>query len=457
VVLYFDDPNQSIEPHVRASAEVPTLTDEQIVSLEEFRRFSSFLPSEDSSENSDNRPLLDATAAPIAASPKDTAPSVSATAPRPQAQNPLKKVDIGLPSLEGQISALITSQSDAEEAFPEAYIQAILIKALDLSKENEARIPRSVTKEEVDEISKEFEERLRNLEEERLIHKDEMIQLRRKIVQVSDDATKKNLEERVTELEKTNGLLMAEYMKHEMILKEQQSIMGTPSYSRFYLSLRSKLEQIFLGCKVVAGGVAAPDTFTVAQKLLGFVQLVGSNIPLPAANFFATGALVLNTGFGSVQGNKVDRNASLVVGSKEMDEVIETVARRLALTFGEQLDCITPESAWRLGECASQEIVAYLWTSNVEEKHGDELVELLISVVVKIEPEDSSKATKVTEKAKGLARSAWDTINQPFNFNTDISTNNPNDGWTSDGIFHRTGILVVREGTDLGFLYFFTC
>jgi len=358
----------------------------------------------------------------------------------------------------------------ASNPAPTAIDTSIIVEeVLEKIKVNESTLEKAKEqKKPLDEISRQFEERLKTLEKERMseviVTESELTRLRAEISKTEDFAVKKELEARVARLEKDQEILMSEFNQRQQNLKEQQYIMRTRSSANFYRSLQNKLQQIFLGCKVVSSGIAAGDTFTAGEKVLQYVQLAGSSIPLPGADVVGYVAQAASYGLGMIQGNKVDRNASLTVSMREMDEVTETVARRLTFAFEEQLNFIPPESAWLLGECASKEIVAHLWTNNVDE-NSDTLVDQFVSVVVKIEAEEQSSSGKVKmmkekmstffSRVKDLAVSAWEKINQPFNFNTDIPTST-GDKWTSDGIFHRSGIFVNKDGKEM-ILFCFGC
>ena len=96
--------------------------------------------------------------------------------------------------------------------------------------------------------------------------------------------------------------------------------------------------------------------------------------------------------------------------------------------FGEQLNFVSGESAWLLGECASREIVAHLWTKGIiaaaaaaQDNEVEFLVGQLVSAVSQIEGEDESgvlKERKVKEKvsnylskAKIVSGPAWEKLN----------------------------------------------
>jgi len=111
---------------------------------------------------------------------------------------------------------------------------------------------------------------------------------------------------------------------------------------------------------------------------------------------------------------------------RDLDTVTETVGRRLTLMFGEQLNFVSGESAWLLGECASREIVAHLWTKGIitaaaQDNEVESLVDQLVSAVSQIEGEDESgvlkertvkhKMSNYLSKAKIVSGSAWEKLN----------------------------------------------
>jgi len=87
--------------------------------------------------------------------------------------------------------------------------------------------------------------------------------------------------------------------------------------------------------------------------------------------------------------------------------------------FGEQLNFVSGESAWLLGECASREIVAHLWTKGIintaaaQDNEVESLVGQLVSAVSQIEGEDKSgvlKERNVKEKVSNYN----ETLPSPF-------------------------------------------
>ena len=93
--------------------------------------------------------------------------------------------------------------------------------------------------------------------------------------------------------------------------------------------------------------------------------------------------------------------------------------------FGEQLNFVSGESAWLLGECASREIVAHLWTKGIitaaAQDNEVESLGQLVSAVSQIEGEDESgvlkertvkhKMSNYLSKAKIVSGSAWEKLN----------------------------------------------
>ena len=138
--------------------------------------------------------------------------------------------------------------------------------------------------------------------------------------------------------------------------------------------------------------------------------------------------------------------------------------------FGEQLNFVSGESAWLLGECASREIVAHLWTKGiiaaaaaVQDNEIESLVGQLVSAVSQIEGEDESgvlkernvkeKVSNYVSKAKIVSGPAWEKLNGGagwIKFSTEIPTST-GDKWTADGVFHRAGIVVEKGDGNVSF------
>ena len=146
---------------------------------------------------------------------------------------------------------------------------------------------------------------------------------------------KQELEKRVSKLEAAQDQLMSEYEARQEVVREQQAIMRTVSYSNFYRSLQNKLQQVFLGCKVVSKGINTNNDTPSSTAVLQYVDVAGSTLLLPPAYF----NLAKTTAASS-------SSSSLTVSMRELDEVTETVARRLTQMVGEQLSFVTGESAW---------------------------------------------------------------------------------------------------------------
>ena len=113
---------------------------------------------------------------------------------------------------------------------------------------------------------------------------------------------------------------------------------------------------------------------TAIPLILQYVDVAGSNLLLPPANF--------NLGATAPSSS----SSSLTVSTRELDTLTETVGRKLTLVFGEQLNFVSGESAWLLGECASREIVAHLWTKGItstaaQDNEVESLVVRLVSAV----------------------------------------------------------------------------
>ena len=138
--------------------------------------------------------------------------------------------------------------------------------------------------------------------------------------------------------------------------------MRSVSYFNFYRSVQNKLQQVFLGCKVVSKGInnhCTGDSGGAAATILQYVDIAGSSLLLPPANFNLGNTVTATAPSSS------SPSLSLTVSMRDLDTVTETVGRRLTLMFGEQLNFVSGEFAWLLGECASREIVAHLWTKGI--------------------------------------------------------------------------------------------
>ena len=119
-------------------------------------------------------------------------------------------------------------------------------------------------------------------------------------------------------------------------------IMRSVSYSNFYRSVQNKLQQVFLGCKVVSKGInnhhnTSDSGSAGPAAILQYVDVAGSSLLLPPANF--------NLG-NTPTATPSPPSSSLTVSMRELDTVTETVGRRLTLMFGEQLNFVSGECAW---------------------------------------------------------------------------------------------------------------
>ena len=189
-------------------------------------------------------------------------------------------------------------------------------------------------------------------------------------------------------------------------------IMRSVSYSNFYRSVQNKLQQVFFGCKVVSKGInnhCTGDSGGAAATILQYVDIAGSSLLLPPANFNLGNTVTATAPSSS------SPSSSLTVSMRDLDTVTETVGRRLTLMFGEQLNFVSGEFAWLLGECASREIVAHLWTKGIitttaaQDNEVESLVVQLVSAVSQIEGEDESgvlKERKVKEKVSNYLSKA---------------------------------------------------
>ena len=222
-----------------------------------------------------------------------------------------------------------------------------------------------------------------------------------------------------------------------------------------------------MGARVVSKGINNTNTSdsgpnaTAIPLILQYVDVAGSNLLLPPANF--------NLGTTAPSSS----SSSLTVSMRELDTLTETVGRKLTLMFGEQLNFVSGESARLLGECASREIVAHLWTKGIttttaQDNEVESLVGQLVRAVSQIEGEDESgvlKERKVKEKvsnylskAKIVSGPAWEKMNGGagwIKFGTEIPTST-GDKWTADGVFHRAG-SVVEKGDGNGSFLFLSC
>ena len=114
------------------------------------------------------------------------------------------------------------------------------------------------------------------------------MRLQDEISRTKDAAMKQELEKRVSKLEAAQEQLMDEYEARQEILREQQVIMRSVSYSNFYRSVQNKLQQVFLGCKVVTKGINnnyTSDSASATSSILQYVDVAGSSLLLPPANF----------------------------------------------------------------------------------------------------------------------------------------------------------------------------
>jgi len=110
-------------------------------------------------------------------------------------------------------------------------------------------------------------------------------------------------------------------------------IMRSVSYSNFYRSVQNKLQQVFLGCKVVSKGInnhhnTSDSGSAGPAAILQYVDVAGSSLLLPPANF--------NLGNTATASAPSSSSSSLTVSMRDLDTVTETVGRRLTLMFGEK-------------------------------------------------------------------------------------------------------------------------
>ena len=84
----------------------------------------------------------------------------------------------------------------------------------------------------------------------------------------------------MSKLEAAQEQLMDEYEARQEILRERQMIMRSVSYPNFYRSVQNKLQQVFLGCKVVSKGINNNHTSDSgsAAAILQYVDVAGSSL-----------------------------------------------------------------------------------------------------------------------------------------------------------------------------------
>jgi len=348
-----------------------------------------------------------------------------------------------------QEKCLSALNSLEQENVPE---QALLSKMFEDLQEEEARtLSQEAFQQDGTKAEREIQERIRQL---KLLQAEERRRFRAKVSQIKTEQQNgeqggKEREEgskdpkpdekpRLQEIETIQNLMMKDFAARHQMLLEQQYLNRKPPLRAFSRSIQNKLQQVFLGCKVVASGMVETDTFTAEDRAMKYIKLASENIPLPLSEVVGgvvKGSVAL---LGHLQSNKaeskMDFNASLTVSMAEMDEITETVARKLTGIYEPQVSVLQPEDAKLLGECAVKEMVAFLWSNKVDS--DKDLVPQLVGSVcfVKTEEEHQSFLSSLRSKFEVLKEKFTDTT-IPTSFK---------EKWTAFGVFHRPGLFFTN-------------
>jgi len=211
-------------------------------------------------------------------------------------KQPDTTISIGLLQLESQVATLLASASSST-SFPsqkQAEQESMIAAVLQRLQENEKKLAKEDHAKKsaaLDDLARQFDKRLKLMEKERGKEatgiESELMRLQDEISRTKDAAMKQELEKRVPKLEAAQEQLMDEYEFRQEILREQQMIMRSVSYSNFYRSVQNKLQQVFFGCKVVSKGIINYNTrdSSSAAAILQYVDVAGSSLQLPPANF----------------------------------------------------------------------------------------------------------------------------------------------------------------------------
>lgn len=252
---------------------------------------------------------------------------------------------------------------------------------------------------------------------------------------------KAELEKRIADLEQNQSFLIQDYETQQAILAQREKILGQQDLAKFYRTMQNKLQQIFLGYKVIGSGMVVNNALSTADKAVQAIALAGESIPLPGSQAVATwlgyaiqaGVWLANKKAGDNDNMRVGNITELVVSFQELDYLTETTSRQLTLMFQEQLHDISIDMAGLLAESAVKLMVAYLWSN---EYQSLPLNEQLIASVAKVHPVEGTgffqKLSQKFEKLKGK-------------FTDENLTTKNGEHWTAFGVFQRPGLEIENE------------
>ena len=262
----------------------------------------------------------------------------------------------------------------------------------------------------------------------------EIVALRLQVEQASGTDTT-SLDTRLTLLEASQKLLMEEYNAQRANMAQIEHIMGQQELAQFYRMTQNKLQQVFLGYKLIDSGMVVRNDITNIDKVDKIITLAGEAVPLPGsravASLLKAGVWIANRKNIQRSDEKIDDISDIAVSFKELDTMTETIARLLTLAYEEQLLQLQPKSASILGEAAVKIMVAYLWS---EEFQGTtNIVEQLVGSVARVYPQNLAEGffQKAIHKIKEIKVKFDD---------TNLATTMPGLAWTAYGVLQRTGI-----------------
>ncbi|KAI8607168.1 hypothetical protein BC830DRAFT_1159400, partial [Chytriomyces sp. MP71] len=188
---------------------------------------------------------------------------------------------------------------------------------------------------------------------------DEMNKIR---VQAADQsAWNEDVYSKLYELQANSSLLMAEYEEKQKQLREKQYIDSDANTSAFYSKIFSKMNEVFVASKAIQSGMVDRSKYSNGDKAVGYITLVGSLIPLPAAatilGYVAQGVQYLSDKRESERINNITSNA---LGFSEMDEICDWISRGLCFAYEEQIRALKASAAETFAECCVAYILEFL-------------------------------------------------------------------------------------------------
>ncbi|KAJ3026492.1 UNVERIFIED_CONTAM: hypothetical protein HDU68_005570 [Siphonaria sp. JEL0065] len=165
----------------------------------------------------------------------------------------------------------------------------------------------------------------------------------------------------VYSLQANSQLLMAEYDEKQKNLREKQYIEADPNTNAFYKKVFSKMNEVFIASKAIQSGMVSRTQYAAGDKAAGYITLIGSMIPLPAA---ATIAGYVSKGVQYLsdkrEGDRINNISSNALGFSEMDEICDWISRGLVFAYEEQIRALTSDAASKFAECCVVYVLDFL-------------------------------------------------------------------------------------------------